>query len=350
MQIPLDDPTGFSSSGPASAAHMTGRPVIAIVGAGQIGSRHLQALAGLDRPALLHIVDPSDASRASAESRWLDVAPIGAATPGSHRAVTDLPSVLDVAILATGANVRLEALRELLSHATVKYLILEKVLFQSAADFIEAEKLLWASGARVWVNCPRRLSTLYTDLRAALDSPQDAAIHVTGSNWGLGCNAVHFLDLIAYITSAEAELRFREPSLDPPFAAKRPGFIEFTGTMEGCFGPGVRFSLTSWAGGSSPLAIHVESPDLRCFVVEGVGRLDGWMARAADNWEWKPLTRDFPFQSQLTQIVVNSILETGDCGLSSFAESARLHLPLLQTLNTFYLGPEAGPETRCPIT
>jgi ubiquinone/menaquinone biosynthesis C-methylase UbiE len=48
---------------------------IAVVGAGQIGSRHLQALSLIDREARLQIVDPSSQSLATAKERFETVNP-----------------------------------------------------------------------------------------------------------------------------------------------------------------------------------------------------------------------------------------------------------------------------------
>ena len=45
----------------------------AIIGAGQIGSRHLQALCKLESPARVALVDPSDESLQTASDRYIEV-------------------------------------------------------------------------------------------------------------------------------------------------------------------------------------------------------------------------------------------------------------------------------------
>jgi predicted dehydrogenase len=45
---------------------------IAIIGAGQIGSRHLQALSYLEEHAVIQVVDPLEQSRKTAEERFND--------------------------------------------------------------------------------------------------------------------------------------------------------------------------------------------------------------------------------------------------------------------------------------
>ena len=90
---------------------------VAIIGAGQLGSRHLQGLARVETPLAIHLLDPSESSLALARSRYDEVA--GVASPHRlHlcREATQLPDQLDVAISATTAHHRLSSLRQVLSH------------------------------------------------------------------------------------------------------------------------------------------------------------------------------------------------------------------------------------------
>ena len=49
------------------------KPQIILIGAGNIGSRHLQALALLDRPAQVYVVEPSEEARVLSKSRFESV-------------------------------------------------------------------------------------------------------------------------------------------------------------------------------------------------------------------------------------------------------------------------------------
>lgn len=333
----------------------TAKPAIGIVGGGQIGSRHLQALAHLGRSATVYLCDPNPASLAIAESRFQDVAsPGGEVALSLHQDLSALPGFLDVAIVATSADVRLEVLRHLLEKSQVKYLILEKVLFQSAQDCDEAAQLLSGTATRTWVNCPRRLSAIYSELRAALAEVRPGfrplEVRVTGSAWGIGCNSVHFLDLIRYLAGENGDLALTSSGLSAAFPAKRAGFVEFTGSLAGRVGTGGHFSLTSYPEGNAPVLIHVDSPAVRCVIAEEDGHLAGWRSSASENWQWRPFSSDFPYQSQLSQLIVRSLLDTGTCALPTFEESVRIHKPLLKALNRHHFGGYADNSTRCPIT
>ncbi|MGQ0523503.1 MAG: Gfo/Idh/MocA family oxidoreductase, partial [Betaproteobacteria bacterium] len=128
---------------------------IALIGAGQLGSRHLQGLALLDRPARVTVVDPVEASLATAKERFAQVKQ-GKVEAVFTQKFEDLPEVLDGAVVATGADRRREAIERLLARSRVRVALLEKVLFQRIDDYGAVGALLEKSGTRAWVNCSQR--------------------------------------------------------------------------------------------------------------------------------------------------------------------------------------------------
>ena len=139
---------------------------IAIIGAGQLGSRHLQGLAKLQLECEITVIDPMSASLAVARQRF-DEMPVNPAMRGVRyqTEIGDLPLDLDLVIIATTADIRLAVMESLLAHSKVRCLLLEKVLFQDLADYPEAQALLAAHQVRTWVNCPRRVFPIYQEVR-----------------------------------------------------------------------------------------------------------------------------------------------------------------------------------------
>jgi predicted dehydrogenase len=313
---------------------------ILLIGAGQLGSRHLQALASLGRPASIQVVDPSAASLNVARARWDEV--------GGHDGIEFRPELgsagtgVDVAIVATNADVRRRVVERLLALARPKYVILEKVVFQHSDDFAAVAGLFTDRGVTAWVNCPRRMWPVYQELRSSAKFP--ISLEVTGSNWGLACNAIHFLDLFAYLSGArEADI---EPRLDRGLIkSKRAGFIELTGSLTAHFGNAGRAVLTSRAAGSDPVIIKVEDKRNTWELQEGKGTLT--LTRIP---EGEKAERSFEvlFQSKLTNRVVEQLLRDGDCQLTPYEESRALHVPLLQVISEHLHGP--GKVKPCPIT
>jgi hypothetical protein len=296
---------------------------IALIGAGQLGSRHLQGLALLDRAARITVVDPTESSLATAKERFTQVKQ-EKVEAAFTRSFGDLPKHLDGAVVATGANVRRKAIETLLQHSDVKVALLEKVLFQRIEDYASVGALLEKSGTRAWVNCAQRLWPFFAELRPMTIGKSNVQVTVSGANWGLGCNAIHNLDLLPFLTG-DADCRL-ESALDAgSIPSKRPGFIEFTGTLSAFGERGNRVIQTSDREGDAPFEIAVDTAEL--------GRT--W--RVADG---------APFQSQLTHTVLAQMMDKGTSALPAYAESAALHLKMLEAFLR-HLGPGAQ---SCAIT
>jgi hypothetical protein len=296
---------------------------IALIGAGQLGSRHLQGLALLDRPARVTVVDPTDTSLATARERFAQVKQ-GKVEAVFTQSIGDLPRELDGAVVATGADVRRKAIEALLGQSKVKVALLEKVLFQKIEDYAAVGALLEKRGTRAWVNCAQRLWPFFRDLRPRTLGKSNVDIVVNGANWGLGCNAIHNLDLLHFMTGSD-ECRI-ESRLDPgTIPSKRPGFIEFTGTLVAHGVRGNRVLQVSEREGDAPFEIEVRTPD-SVFV-----------------WTLKD---GAPFQSQLTHGVLADMLDKGTSVLPGYPESAALHVSMLEVFLR-HLGPDAD---ACAIT
>ena len=57
-------------------------------------------------------------------------------------------------------------------------------------------------------------------------------MNVAGGNWGLLCNAIHFIDMVGFVSNRK--LVKIEPNLGAPFLSKRLGFYEANGSIK-CF-------------------------------------------------------------------------------------------------------------------
>lgn len=294
------------------------------------------------------VVDPSPDALRRAQARLAEIIPTESKVKVAFtHELDDRVRSCDIAIIATSSDVRRTVIEQLLSRVDVRYMIVEKVAFQSNEDFECVSRLLSKKGVTAWVNCPRREWPLYQNLRAKLSASSRFECHVSGSNWGLACNTIHFLDLLAYLTQ-DTRMTVSTAELDrDPFPSKRKGFLEFSGTLRAQT-DAHRLTLTSYRGGDAPILVQLHGENFRYIIRESEGRL--WSSQSKDQWQWKEVEFSAPFQSQLTLQVVQSILATGQCSLTSFAESQRLHRPLLDAFLR-HLREQTGRElVRCPIT
>lgn len=304
---------------------------LAIIGAGQLGSRHLQALANLKKEAIVQVVDPSADALKIAESRFNEVSQNFKGQISFHTSISELEKDIDVAIIATNSKVRRGIVEQLTAHSSLKNIILEKFLFTKERDYYDVEEILAKRNINAWVNCPRRLMDFYKQLRAELTG--NIHFSLTGNSWGMGCNGIHLLDLFAFLTKTPAITLTNNFIDEGIIESKRAGYIEFTGTITGHANKHT-FRITSFSGNGSPSQMSIHTANARYSIEEGtVSKV--WSSKAENNWIWEENTFKMPFQSQLTNIVVDDILENGTCELTSYQESATLHVLFLKNLLSF---------------
>ena len=304
---------------------------IAIIGAGQLGSRHLQALVQVKHEIKIQVVDSSIESLTVAETRFNEVASNFTGKISFHEKITELDKQLDVVIIATSSKVRRVVLEQLVENSKVKNLILEKVLFTKLEDYPSVQKLITSHSIKTWVNCPRRMMSYYQKIAQEISGP----VHfmATGNAWGMGCNGIHFLDLFAFISKSK-DIVLSNHLIDKEIIeSKRSGYIEITGTLTGSSSDS-SFHLTSFPNNSSPISVVINSPTARYFIEESpLAKVR--VSKLENNWKWQEEEFTMPFQSQLTAAVVNELIETGTCHLTTYEESTVLHLAFLNNLISF---------------
>ncbi|OYO31196.1 Gfo/Idh/MocA family oxidoreductase [Janthinobacterium sp. PC23-8] len=318
---------------------------LAIIGAGQLGSRHLQGLAKLSQECEITVIDPMPASLEVARQRFDEMPKNESICSVRYETEIDaLPTSLDYVIIATTADVRLGVLKALLARTTVKFMLLEKVLFQNIDEYAEADALLNAAGVRAWVNCPRRAFPLYAQVQEFFGTDPVHSLSAVGGNWGLGCNSIHFLDLFAMLTN-ELPSALSHADLDEKLIqSKRKNFMEFTGSLRGRFG-NATFEVTSIADSASKLLVTIRSETRSCVIDESGGIAFFFDGKA---WEQKSVT--LPFLSELATTLATAILTDGDCALATFEQSQAYHLPLLRALGAHAHQWNGTPIDFCPVT
>jgi hypothetical protein len=305
---------------------------VAIIGAGQLGSRHLQALALYEDPLTIYLVDPVEASRNLSKERFSEVDQLHNKNIVEASNMENMPSIIDFAVIATTSTHRLLALEELFTRSEVKYLLLEKFLFPKEAEYSTALELISQYDVEVYVNCPRRLWPIYNKIKMDMSHDTNIKLIVKGSNWNLASNAIHFIDLFAFITG-ESELRIQTDHLNSELLSnKRKGFIEFSGTLEGNTSNNNHFSLTSTIDSVSTLTVQFESDQHKYSLHEGNGQINIYNL---DKDEWFMEEFAVPKQSELTNFVFKELFETNYCNLVPFRESVKLHLTYLKSVNAF---------------
>jgi hypothetical protein len=318
---------------------------IAIIGAGQLGSRHLQGVVKSSKQFRILIVDPSENSLAVAEQRFKEVSNSTDSRVSYHQSINDLPNAIDIGIIATTANVRREIIESLLDKCLIKYLILEKVVFQKSVDFKPIQNLLLEKNVKTWVNCTRRSFLFYKKLKKELGTDK-LSIKVEGNNWGLACNSIHMIDLLAFL-SEQNNFIFDTDGLENILIdSKRNGFKELKGMLKIRTSRGDTLVLNDSDENDEDLRISISNGTVQIKIHDWQGIL---IKHTSEN---KSSREKFsvPFQSEQTGIIVDQILATGESDLTPYEECMQYHVPMLQAFNEHFSRATGKDVVICPIT
>jgi len=233
-----------------------------IAGCGGIGLRHAQAACAVSDIDRVVIIEPNAARRDQVMSELRAGNPQIALTAfaGIDQAATEFAKA-EIVVAAVTPDVTAEILETVVRIEALAYLF-EKPVAQSAAGLDRLVSLLRRTGveARTFVNCSRNLWQPYAAVRARYVTSAPARLHmeVYGALWGFGCNAVHFLELLRWVTGCrEVKCVDARLSLSPLGNKRGKRFEEFVGTAAFCSDRGDTIELTSRADQAEPPSISV---------------------------------------------------------------------------------------------
>jgi len=305
---------------------------IAIIGAGQMGSRHLQGLSTLDKEVKITLFDPDKKSLSFAKRRYESMQKNNQIISINYlQEFNKCDNYFDLVIIATNADIRKRVIEELLINARVSYLILEKVAFQSVKDFKKIIKLLDNNKIKSWVNCPHRTYPFFHQLKINSSKAELIKIIVEGSNWGLACNAIHFIDLLSFLSD---RIEFRivlENLYNEIYESKRKGFLEFGGKIIFKTDRGDSLELIDYQKKSMHSHIIIEFDDKIIKIDKHKQSVEEF-----SNISKKLIKKNsfiMPLQSEITGSQVSEILDTGNSQLTVLHDSFYHHKTMLNAFN-----------------
>ncbi len=309
------------------------RKKVLIIGAGNIGSRHLQALKKVRLPLGIFVVDPKNESLETARLRYDQVG--RSKFEKSCIFLNDLdnlPSDIDLAIIATNSKIRKDVTKTLLSKSAVRFILFEKLLFQKKGDYFEIEELLKKRNITSWVNCSMRTMPAYFLRKADIKKDDKVSLTVSGSQFGLITNSIHYIDYLSFLTDCD-DFKIGTDLLDKkPFESKRKGFLELNGVLNIFFKNGSQGNFVCFGEGDAPIIVELINSEFRLFSNETERK--AWIAKSP-GWQPKLIKDGLLFQSEMTTQVTTDILTKGKCNLTSFEKSSKLHLQFLDVLLKF---------------
>jgi hypothetical protein len=191
-----------------------------IIGFGSIGFRHYQALRLFMPDAHIDVVDLNNSCISQIDDAKLFYLGSTASRCVHYTCI----------VISTSASHRYNIIESLVSNAiTADLLILEKVLLQDPALLGRISDLTCQISEKCFVNQWFRNFLLQKSILCERDTIVSASTY--GSDWGLLCNSLHFIDAFSYFSSDPTPPEVY--SLDNPqvIPAKRQGFYDVLGSF-----------------------------------------------------------------------------------------------------------------------
>ena len=311
---------------------------ILVVGFGMMGCRHVQALLEEKGKFQVHVLEPSQ------KNIQINTTRIGACIEDClwYTNLSDIPKI-DLAIVATSSSPRFNIVKTLIDSGC-KYFLLEKIVFQSINQFAEILALVKSTGVNIYCNFVNRYFAAYSDIKNLLKPCLPIEIRVYGNSFGLGCNAIHYIDIFQYITSCNY-LSLGTYLVSNLENENKRGiqYREFAGTINFSTSKGDSLSIIADPDFMGGITINIRQGNLEFLLSEQSQKL------YSIGMNFSNLS-DFIITptSKLSNKIALEILE-GNCKLTKLEDTICAHELLFKVFNICLFG-EHNDSRLCPIT
>lgn len=322
-----------------------------IVGCGNLGGRHLQAVASLPQVGHIDVIDPRPEALEKGRQLLVDV-PAHSPSP-SIRWVTSLDEVAtsgNLCIVATQAQGRAKLIKQVATSLKYKKFLIEKIVTQSVSEYSDLLNFSKENELSIWVNCKSRAHPSHQRVKESLKKGEPVIFSVTGGNYGLANNGVHAADLFSFF-SDEKEIKLAASFVDPVLHSSKRGkdIFDLSGTLHGFTDNGSQFSLSLTGSPDGPAHFAVSTPSYRAFIDDFMR----WFfeSRKETGWIWEKVPYEANLMvSHMTKAFASAILEKGTCPLPTLEECWPAHRFILESLQPYFeklLKKDLG---YCPVT
>ena len=319
---------------------------ILLVGCGNVGSRHLQALVKIPFPVDIDIIEPNTSSKKLCLSR-LEEIHYNKKTKiiNWHNNYTSKILNSDLVIVATLSKNRANLLIKLMKNGH-KRILSEKFVCQSKNQYEKIIQICKTKQAKIWVNTNPRCFNSYVKLKKILSNnkPINVTIH-SNPKLGLGTNIIHYLDLFSWMND-DYDVTLDGVLLNKLLPNKRgKDFVEFSGTVTGHLKNNAIFVMSFLECYPNNVTIQL-SNTVDEFCIDETSQK---MIRIK-NFKSKLEKFSFEHASTLTKKLAIDILKNDCCKLPTIIESCTPHLEIFRIFNHYINSNSKRNFRLCPIT
>ena len=311
---------------------------ILLIGVGNIGYRHLQSLANLK-------FDEIDCL----EKNKIKIKKFKKIFKKNNNInflsnVDNLRKKYDIVIDATTSISRFRILSAIIKKTKIRKLLIEKFLFQNYSQYYKFQKMIKTNKIESYVNCPMRTYKAFSFIKKRIHK-KIFFIKITGSNWNMCSNSIHYLDLFNYFDNNFNKYTAVSFLKNKIKKSKRKPFIEFDGKIY-IGSQKNRLLLEHDKKFKYNEKIEIFSKNLK-FEVLFIKKNVSIILKNTNN-KIKKFNFPLPFQSEETQKFVENKMKEP---LSNYNISSKLHILLLsEFMNNYKKIKKSNKIINCPIT
>lgn len=324
---------------------------VLIVGCGQLGSRHLQAVASLPSVKEIEVVDPRPEALEIARRLLTEIPE--RQFPVSFRWISSVKEATkggDLCIVATQAKGRGQVVQEVAEVLAYRSFLLEKIVTESVSEYENLLEFSKRKNLSVWINCKTRAYPISKWIKKRLKASEPILFNVLGGNHGLANNGIHEADLFVFFDGGN-RLEGKGIHIDPILHSSKRGshVFDLSGTMLGVTERGSQFTLSFANDHVGPDHISVVTKSYRCIV----DHMHRWAFESdmelGGAWKMVPFEGNL-MVSQMTKTFAIDILTKGSCELPTLEDCFPSHRFILGELQPHFNRLLKENNNYCPVT
>ena len=318
---------------------------IILVGCGEVGSRHLQAIMRLKKRVEVIVVEPRKNAINIGKKRIEEIPNNVIHELTWYKRIDDIQKSSDLVIIATQATGRAKLISQLIETHHSRFLI-EKMVCQSVTEYDLLLKKFKKYNAKGWVNINRHYFSSYVKLRNLFHKNSHLSIVVMAGYLGLGSNAIHFIDLFSWFHNSYKIKLNGDYLVEKIFPNPRGNHLkEFAGTIIGSDNNSV-LSITFLPFKNMPTTINIIDNNQQFLIDETNKKIIN--LRKNSNQQNHEFT--YEHVSTVSTKVIHDIFPRDSCLLPTLEQSSYVHKELFRIFNNHLQKVNRTKLKLCPIT
>jgi len=305
---------------------------VVIIGTGNIGRRHMQALNNIHEKVEIIGYDISSSCLDAAKTFCVENSfKVKFDTADSIEKALGSIDKDSIVIIATIAKGRVDILKKVIEKHPLA-VIAEKPLCQSEKEYNEALEYSKKNNVPVYINFSRHTMSFYKKIAHEMKGMKEKTFSCIFPD-GMACIGIHILDLMTFILGAET-FKMLSSSSGGICDTKRPGCHDFYGDMSLEINGSHKVYLKA-AQEKCIFSVRISSEEKEYTVYEFAKKLI--ICGADNNIEVQDI--EVPYISQISDKVVSDLIDKkGKCDLPPIEDARLAHMILFRYMDDNGLG------------